>query len=60
MTKLSLVQKTRRSSALQNTPDLTDHQKTTGKTDHSSRNKGSQQVATKKQRKSQKKEKQNR
>lgn len=31
MTKLSLVQKTKRSSALQNNPDLTDHQKTTGK-----------------------------
>jgi hypothetical protein len=52
MTKLSLVQeKEKRSSALQNTPDLTDHQKTTGKTDDSSRNKGSQQVATEKQRK---------
>jgi hypothetical protein len=55
MKKLSLVQKTKRSSALQNTPHLTDHQKTRGKTDHASRNKGSQQVTTKKQRKSKKK-----
>jgi hypothetical protein len=57
MTKFSLVQKTKRSSALQNTPDLTDHQKTTGKTDDSSRNEGSQQVTTKKQRKRKKEEK---
>lgn len=60
MTKLSLVQKRKRSSALQNTPDLTDHQKTTGKNWWFKQKQGFATSYHQKTKKKKKKEKQNR